>query len=1385
KRTYELPVGISNDDYSSKEIVVRLKNRLPATSKVGRTSSPLSQFETKQFLSYLEGDGKSTNARAANHPLNNIYTVTINEGDDPIEVINELLKNEEVLYAEPYFNHRPLFIPNDPEAQPGASQWYLTNIRAYDAWTIEKGSEDIIIGILDTGVLPEHADLTDNLYINEDDPINGVDDDNDGLVDNYKGWDIANNDNNTVADTDIHGLGVTGVSSASTNNGLGLAGVGFKSKFMPIKIFRSGSNSFARGYEAIALAADLGCQVINLSWGSAGSFSQSGQDVIDYAVEVKDAVVVASAGNTNALLDFYPASFKNVLSVGASNIGDEKADFATYSYNIDLMAPGKDIYVMDGDSVFRTRQGTSYSGPMVAGAAALLRARFPDLSAKQIMERIRVNTDDIYQISANQAYPGQLGKGRLNVLKALTDNMSPSLRIEDYAYTNGIGEEAFFGDTLSITVDITNYLSSTSKATATLSSSSPYVEVLDGEFNIGALSTLGEKTNENSPFKIKLSNNLPASQELVLRIDFSDGIYNDFQHIVIKSSPSYTTLNNGELALTVGSTGELGYNKDIFQEGIGLMYQGQKILDNIGFIIASDEDTVKDTAPRNLNLNLRDHDFSAISKIKYYRNSQADIDLRSTYRDSPALSNRLDIQVQQKVLAWKDSSLSNAVVVEYRITNTSANTISNIHTGIFADWNLNDKNFNRASWDNSNLLGYVKDIMSDSIYAGLALANSETPFYYAINNRNANGNTANIPNNITDDAKYDIVSQGIAQTEAGQFGMGNDVSHTSGYTISSLSANESKKLAFVLVAGSSLAEIQAATNNALAKYNEYLNTPPLIEIAEACPGDNAIIDPSDGNVYEFYADVDLTNLLYTGSAFTTTLVTSPQVYYVVNKDNAYDGDIYRVMARPKPTNADFNMSTDLLLLDETSNTEVTITDKSVDAVSWSWDFGNGFTSSVQHPLMNYSNPGIYTIELTAINDLGCIETVSKDLEVAYRSNKPNISGSTICKGDEVELTATNATSLNFYSDENKNNLIFTGTTFNTGKLYQDTTFYITSVDSTYESNVKEVKILMSAIKADFKVEIDTTDLSSKNLLQLKNNSQNESLYVWFVNNTLAGNSTDISYDYSGQSSFDLSLMAEDINGCRDTLIQTIVPKVSPAPGISSIQICKGESVNLTPENGSVFLFYNDESMDDILHKGTSFDLDNLNADTTFYITSIDSLVESSPTAVNIDVSNIAASFNLSHDTLDLSEIDLLTVTDDSQEATDYNWYVDDSLISTAQLPSFDFSNPGDYKIELKVSNSIGCSDSTSQTLHITKITGTNLKISDFNVFPNPTYDQLKFEGPQVVDLKIVDLKGKTYYEEQAIRNTTIDTESLPDGIYILEIKQGNETTYKKIMKASR
>ncbi|MEQ8927777.1 MAG: S8 family serine peptidase, partial [Fulvivirga sp.] len=1203
KKEYHLPKGVGENQYEPTTIIVKIKPGKSFSKSFDQLG--VSGKNLKKALIH------ATEKR--NHPLANIYKIQINEGESLIEEINRLLQYDDVEYAEPYFNHRPLLVPNDPAANPTTgAQYFLNNIRAYDAWSIEQGDSTITIGLLDSGVEPNHEDLTSQIAYNYNDPINGIDDDGDGLIDNFAGWDIADGDNNPIADVDVHGTEVTAISSARTNNGIGIAGTGYKSKFLPIKIYTSPSNNFRNGYEAIALAADLSCKVINLSWGSAGSFSQFGQDIINYAVLEKDVVIIAAAGNTNEELDFYPASFDNVISVSATDINDEKTFFATYSHKVDMVAPGIEIYTAtNGNAYGGGKSGTSYSAPMVAGAAALIRARFPNLNAQQVMERLRATADDIYGIGANAAYEGMLGKGRLNMLRALTD-VTPSIRIDSTNYTNGLGNYAYRGDTLELHFQFKNYLDSFQSGEITVSSNSPYVTFLSHSINVASLGTLQSANNFNSPFLVKLADNTPPNEELIFRIDYSNGVYEDFEYISINTSPAHTEIRGNDLVMTVTSDGDLGYDEDFFVEGLGIQFEGNNVADNTGLILSFSQEKVIDNAPTNFSSALKDSDFEEVEHVKRNQNGFARTEARSIFTNGDTL------RIEQTSLA---NEVDNFIIQEYRITNIGTSDLSNFSVNLFSDWNIGDSDFNIASWLGIEKLGYVHD---GDTYVGIALLTDQDSIYSAVNNRNFNGNSADIPSLLNDSVKYAQTSAGIFKTEAGDINGGNDVSHFIGAEIELLPVNQSEKVAFCFVAAHSLAELIDLVNQAKAYHTSHLLNPSIAAIAETCLAETATINPEAGILYDFYSDIALTDLLFSGEEFTTGVITAPTKFYAVNKDNAFDSDVYTVIAKPKLVAADFNANPSPLLLDETGNTTVTFTDLSVDAVSWSWAFDNGFTSNVENPKMNFTSTGMYDINLNVTNDIGCSETVMKSIEVANRSNLPNISNVNICKNEEITLTASNATDLEFYADEGLNNLIFSGTEF-TNQFDQDTSLFVISTDSVYHSNPKQVNINIDDVKADFTYHPDTLDLTTTNSLALQSTSTDQVLDIWYANGELLSTQPQFTYNYETSAPFELMLVAESAVSCTDTLRVTITPEVSSIPVFENIDICADSSAIINPE-GHFLHFYSDESLTQLQYKGSEILLANIEKDTIIYITNNATLIESAPLAVAINVSDIEARF---------------------------------------------------------------------------------------------------------------------------------------------------------------
>src|ERR1700741_2763296 len=156
--------------------------------------------------------------------------------------------------VEPHYVPRPLYTPNDPDAT--TKQYYLAQIKAYQAWSVTKGDTNIVVGITDTGFDLDHPDMLNAIKYNYMDPVNGIDDDGDGYIDNYTGFDLADNDNNPTVNTNVpngaqpyHGAAVSGIAAARADNSIGVAGIGFNCLYLPIKIAEQGTGDLIAAYE--------------------------------------------------------------------------------------------------------------------------------------------------------------------------------------------------------------------------------------------------------------------------------------------------------------------------------------------------------------------------------------------------------------------------------------------------------------------------------------------------------------------------------------------------------------------------------------------------------------------------------------------------------------------------------------------------------------------------------------------------------------------------------------------------------------------------------------------------------------------------------------------------------------------------------------------------------------------------------------------------------------------------------------------------------------------------------------------------------------------------------------------------------------------------------
>lgn len=291
-----------------------------------------------------------------------------------------------VRYAEPDWMEAPGALPNDPSV---GSQYHLGKVQAPKAWDSFLGT-GVTVAILDTGCDPTHPDLVPK-YV--------------------PGWNTYDN-NADFADVYGHGTPVAGSAAAATNNGIGVAGVAWNAKIMPIRISDPEGYGYSSTVSAgLRWAADRGARVANVSY--AMTYSSSVADAARYFMS-KGGVVTMSAGNSSAYSSTPDSPF--ILTVGATDSSDRIATFSTYGPAVDLSAPGVGIYTTAKGGGYRSASGTSFSAPVTAGVAALVISANPSLSGQQVYDIMKASADDLGSTGWDQYF----GTGRANAFRGIT-----------------------------------------------------------------------------------------------------------------------------------------------------------------------------------------------------------------------------------------------------------------------------------------------------------------------------------------------------------------------------------------------------------------------------------------------------------------------------------------------------------------------------------------------------------------------------------------------------------------------------------------------------------------------------------------------------------------------------------------------------------------------------------------------------------------------------------------------------------------------------------------------------------------------------------------------------------------------------------------------------
>lgn len=816
---FKMPSNAKPGDFLPNTIIFKVKPQYRQNCKVNSIDNILPLRDMLESVGAQNLAKIYPSHRAPDHEFNElgqrlvdislIYSFKYTASLSLEKAINKFIALGYFEYVEPWDIPKVDYVPNDPSI---GSQYHMQgnvvgSVDAQGAWNTTKGSSSVVIGIVDTGTQPTHPDLAAN-YLG--------------------GYDVAMNDADPTWQGNTHGCETSGDADAVTDNGVGVSSPGFNCKFKAVKIADQ-TGTLTAGYPGITWAADNGCKIINCSWG--GPYGgQYGQDIVDYAAINKNCVVFCSAGNILGDTLEFPASFANTYRVSSSDQQDRRSSFTSYGLDVDFCSPGTSIYSTTSGTGYSSASGTSMACPVAAGVAGLVQSKFNYTNAFQIGERMKQTCDPLSATSPTSTLfnQGMLGKGRVDAAKAVASTAAKSLAVNPVVVTDG-GDNVFMpAEIITISGTFINYLDpSSSSAAATLSvvSGGSAATVTQPNFTIGVLATLATNNNNSTPFSVNISPAAPVNQVIKFKIHITDGTFSGDTYFEITVNPDYINIVNNDVHTSITSRGRIGWNLDAEQQGLGFQYQiptPSNLLYEMSLMIGTSSSKVSDMFRDSTSGNT---DFGSTTRVHEVTPATvSDFDVDGKFNDNPAGGSKLGVEVHHSAYAWSTSPYRKFVIVKYVIKNTTGATLSNLRAGIIADWDITDAAKNHAKYDAANRMGYAYDVsVANGLYAGIKLLSAGTANNYVIDLAGSpvgNGGV-DASKDFTSTEKYTVLSttrntDGYINSTTGTSGDVMDCVSSGPFTIN---AGDSITVAWALIGGSNLADIQASACAAQNKYD--------------------------------------------------------------------------------------------------------------------------------------------------------------------------------------------------------------------------------------------------------------------------------------------------------------------------------------------------------------------------------------------------------------------------------------------------------------------------------------------------------------------------------------------------------------------------------------
>lgn len=772
--------------------------------------------------------------------LRRIFVIEYDGDADPHVVAARMSRFDGVEYAEPVYRRELLYTPNDPRL---ASQWYLERVQATSAWDYQRGDSTIIVGMVDAGIERTHPDLAAAMWTNPGETgngrdTNGLDDDGNGFVDDSWGWDFpgvdgVSPDNDPYNRNQDHGTMTAGCVGAVGDNAIGVAGIAYGVRLMAVKITDdSPGSALSHEAEGVLYAAKMGAKVINCSFGGPGRSRAEGE-VMSVVQQNYGALVVAACGNNGRDQLYYPASYPGVISVAWTKENDDKSSLSNYSYRVDLSAPGENILSTGtGDYVYDS--GTSFSAPLVSGAAALLRLKYPNLDLSTLAELLRASTDD-NRGSLQSPYAEKMGAGRLNVGNALSVGMNiQSARVRTYdiieSDSNGLYEP---GETIRIRATVRNYLASSPIVTTVAVPVDPVNVVISGtRLELGGMASGEERTSSDSVFSLTIPATAPIGSNIIIRFTTITPDRSNDQFVTIPVAPTWKTTDNNDVSLTFSSNGNMGFNGINRTEGDGMAYRGGlNLLYHSGLMIALDSTRISDVVrlggtSRGVQDGFR---FASRYDLTFTPDSSVETGVAAFDDRHRPLDSLVGVDVRMRTYQYRADDARNFVIVRYQLTNTTNAPLMNLHCALYIDWDVSSSGANdRVDWDAERRMGTMHDPrLPVGTWVGASLLSDATPSFYAVNNFDEG-----VISDFTPGRKWKTMSSGVVTSDTR-----DDMAMTIGYSELSIPAGGSVEVGFAILASTSLDSIRIASERARQYYAQsgVALTPPVAPSASLVP----------------------------------------------------------------------------------------------------------------------------------------------------------------------------------------------------------------------------------------------------------------------------------------------------------------------------------------------------------------------------------------------------------------------------------------------------------------------------------------------------------------------------------------------------------------------